>query len=94
MMPIRHERSDHDGVFIMEHGGRQIGELHYRLTGGRAIVTHTEVARDMREKGLGQLLVDAMVQWARAEKLKIVPLCSYAKAVLDRTPAHADVLAG
>ena len=30
--------------------------------------------------------------WARAEKLKILPLCSYAGAVLNRSPAHADLL--
>ena len=78
----------------MEHEGRQVGELHYQRAGARIMITHTEVARDMREKGLAQLLVDASVQWARAEKLTIVPLCSYARAVLERTPDYGDVLAG
>ena len=92
--PIRHERAEHGGAFLIEQEGRQIGELYYQRAGARIVVTHTEVAPDMREKGLGQLLIDAAVQWARAEKLTIVPRCSYARAVLERTPEYGDVLAG
>ena len=90
--PIRHEGSEHGGAFLMEQEGRQIGELHYQRAGARIIVTHTEVAYDMREKGLGQLLIDAAVEWARAENLKIVPLCSYARRVLADSPKYSDVL--
>jgi predicted GNAT family acetyltransferase len=42
--------------------------------------------------GLARELVEAAASWARAEKLKILPLCSYAGAVLKRSPAHADLL--
>jgi len=77
----------------MEREGRQVGELHYRRAGARILITHTEVAAEMREQGLGQLLVDAAAQWARAENLKLVPLCSYAGRVLAASPQYADVLA-
>ena len=91
--PIRQERSEHGGRFVMEDAGEIVGELYYRLAGMRAIVTHTEVVPRLREAGLGRLLVDAAVQWARTENLKIVALCSYAGRVLTESPQYADVLA-
>ena len=41
----------------------------------------------------GGKLVDAAVSRARAEGLHIVPACTYAKSVFDKTPAYHDVLA-
>jgi len=93
MQPIRHERSGDSGVFLMEQDARQVGELRYQLSAGRMLITHTEVAPELRGGGLAQELVDAAATWARAEKLKILPLCSYAGAVLQRSPVHADLLA-
>ncbi len=92
MYPIRHERADRGGLFLLEEDGRQVGELHYQLAGGRMMITHTEVAARLRGGGLARELVDAAAAWARAEKLKILPLCSYAGAVLQSSPAHADLL--
>jgi predicted GNAT family acetyltransferase len=92
MRPIRHERSGDGGVFLMDQDGRPVGELHYQLSAGRMLITHTEVAPALRGGGLAQELVDAAATWARQEKLKILPLCSYAGAVLKRSTAHADLL--
>jgi predicted GNAT family acetyltransferase len=91
--PIRQERSDRGGRFVIERAGEIVGELYYRLAGTRAIITHTEVAPQLRELGLGRLLVDAAAQWARSENVKLVPLCSYAGRVLAESPQYADVLA-
>jgi predicted GNAT family acetyltransferase len=37
----------------MEREGRQVGELHYRRAGARILITHTEVAAEMREQASG-----------------------------------------
>ena len=58
----------------------------------RIIIDHTDVSDELRGTGAGARLVDAAVQWARAEGKKIVPLCPYAKSVFDKTPAYRDVL--
>ena len=47
-------------------------------------------AARVREKKL----VEAAVQWARAEDAKFIPLCPFAKSVFDKTPDYADMLAG
>jgi predicted GNAT family acetyltransferase len=90
-LPIAH-RPERDR-FILEDGEREVGELIYARSTGRITILHTEVAPALRNAGEAARLVDAAVQWARAQDLKVDARCSYAHAVLVRTPAYADVLA-
>ena len=92
--PIRHQRSDNRGEFVMERDGVRVGELLYSLAGSRMTILHTEVAPSMRGGGAARKLLDSAVQWARAENLKIASRCSYASAVLERSPQYADLRAG
>jgi predicted GNAT family acetyltransferase len=78
--------------FILRRGGHEIGELTYRASDGRAALLHTEVRPDLRGKGLARALVVAAVQWARAERLKLTPLCWYTRVVLERADEFHDVL--
>ena len=92
---ITHEREDHRGAFIMERDGRQVGELTYTIAGTRMTIHHTGVDTALRGAGAARKLVDAAVQWARAENLKVASRCDYASALFAKTPAtYADVLAG
>ncbi len=91
--PVTHERSDHRGAFVMERDGKRLAEMTYTVAGSRVIIDHTTVDDALRGTGAGKKLVEAAVQWARAEKVKILPLCPFAKSVFDKTPAYADVLA-
>jgi predicted GNAT family acetyltransferase len=90
--PITHERSDHRGAFVMESGGKRLAEMTYTMAGDKAIIDHTTVDDALRGTGAGRKLVEAAVQWARTAKVKILPLCPFAKSVFDKTPAYADVL--
>lgn len=92
-LPVRHERSDHRGAFVMERDGNRLAEMTYTVAGSRVIIDHTTVDDALRGTGAGKKLVEAAVLWARAEKVKILPLCPFAKSVFDKTPAYADVLA-
>lgn len=91
--PITHERNGHKGAFVMNRDGKRLAEMTYSMAGTKAIIDHTTVDDALRGTGAGRKLVEAAVQWARAENLKIIPLCPYAKSVFDKTPAYADVLA-
>ena len=67
--------------------------MHYIFSGpGKMIIDHTEVDEAYDGKGLGRQLVKAGVDYAREHKMKILPLCPYAKKIFDSTPAFADVL--
>lgn len=65
----------------------------YTVAGTRVIIDHTQVDASLRGEGVGAKLVQAAVEWARAENARLMPLCPYAKSVFDKTPAYADVLA-
>jgi predicted GNAT family acetyltransferase len=76
----------------MERDGLQVGELTYTIDGTRMTIRHTEVDFALRGTGAARKLVDAAVQWARAENLKIASRCDYAAEVLAKSPEYADVL--
>jgi uncharacterized protein len=63
------------------------------VAGTRVIIDHTQVDDALRGKGAGKKLVEAAVEWARAENQKMIPLCPFARSVFDKTPDYADVLA-
>lgn len=66
----------------------------YSASATIVIIDHTEVDEALRGTGASKRLVAAAVEWARAEKVKLLPLCPFARHVFDKTPEYADVLAG
>jgi uncharacterized protein len=92
-MDITHERQGHRGAFVVLRGGARLAEMTYTVAGSRVIIDHTQVDDALRGSGAGGKLVAAAVEWARAEKVMLMPLCPFARSVFDKTPAYADVLA-
>ena len=91
----RHDERTSSGTFDLEKDGRAVGYLSYRLSGGSTmIVEFVEVDPALRGQGMGERLVGAAVDWARAHARRIVPHCAYARVVLMRTAAYRDVLEG
>ncbi|MEM1149684.1 MAG: GNAT family N-acetyltransferase [Pseudomonadota bacterium] len=68
-------------------------EMTYSKAGAsRIIIDHTGVPESMKGMGIGKQLVEAAVLAARAEGFKIIPLCPFAKATLEKTPEWQDVV--
>jgi len=68
-------------------------EMTYSRAGAsRIIIDHTGVPETMKGMGVGRKLVEAAVLAAREEDFKIIPLCPFAKATLDKTPDWQDVV--
>ncbi len=56
------------------------------------IIDHTEVGDSLRGKGVGRLLLNALVKMAREREIKVMPLCPFAKSVFVKDPSIRDVL--
>ena len=92
-MEIKRQENGHKGEFIIEKDGVRVGEMNYTMAGEtRMIIDHTGVDDSMRGTGAGKELVKAGVEFARENDLTVLPLCPFAKAIIDKTPEYQDVL--
>ncbi len=64
----------------------------YRRQGDTLLLTHTEVPPAAQGRGVAAALVKATLDWARAEGLRVRPLCSYVAAYMRRHPETQDLL--
>lgn len=84
------DREELNGVheFVLRVDGERCGFLEFtRPEVGVMRIEYVEVDPQLRGTGLGRQLVVKAVDFARDAKLRIVPICSYARAVIDRDPA-------
>lgn len=57
------------------------------------IIDHTEVSDELRGRKVGDKLLDEVAAYAREKNLKIIPLCPFAKARLEKQrEKYEDVL--
>ncbi|HEX5170479.1 MAG TPA: GNAT family N-acetyltransferase [Cyclobacteriaceae bacterium] len=74
------------GAFIIEDNGEQLAEMEIGISGGNLIVYHTEVNERLKNQGIAVTLLDTMVDYARKNHLKVVPLCPFVSAQFRRHP--------
>jgi hypothetical protein len=66
--------------------------LEYQLAEGKIIFTHTGVPYELEGQGIGSSLARAGLEYARAQGLKVVPLCSFVAAHIRRHPEYQDLV--
>jgi predicted GNAT family acetyltransferase len=93
-MLIQNKQVGNKGMFYVGQDGAILAEMVYNLlSDGKMIIEHTEVSEQLEGKGVGKQLVQAAVDYARANNIKIIPLCPFAKSVFDRKKLeYQDVL--
>ncbi|GAB6930056.1 GNAT family N-acetyltransferase [Paenibacillus sp. JCM 10914] len=73
------------GGFFLEDNGKTVAEISYSAQGEDVIsIDHTYISPGLRGQGIADELVRAVVAYARAEGLKIIPVCSYAGHYFDK----------
>ncbi len=92
-MEIIHVKGSKRGYFKAEENGTEVGMMTYVYADSqKIIIDHTEVNPEFEGQGVGKSMVMAAVDFARENDIKILPLCTFAKSVFNKTPEIADVL--
>lgn len=92
----REEAANGEGRYVAIVDGRE-SELTYTRETKRGqkllLADHTGVPSELSGRGVGLALVRRAVEDARAEGVRIVPLCSFVRVMMQRHKEWQDVLA-
>jgi hypothetical protein len=75
--------------FELDVGGH-IAFSNYKRADGVLTILHTEVPKALEGRGIGSALIRGVLDTARSQRLKINPVCPFAKAYIQRHPEYAD----
>ena len=64
----------------------------YKREGSTLTVMHTEVPKELNGRGVGSALARGLLDIARAQKLKVVPLCPFVAGYIAKHPEYVDLL--
>ena len=92
-MLIQQKYNGHKGMFYVGEQSDRLAEMVYTMPApNKMIIEHAGVSDALRGKNVGYQLVRTAVEYARANNIKIIPLCPFARSVFDKKPEFADVL--
>ena len=92
-MKVQQNNNGSTSGFYIENENGIIATLSYKMNeAGCMVIEHTEVLPEGNGKGLGKQLVSAAVEFARQHAIKIVPVCPFAKKIIEKIPEYQDVL--
>ncbi len=93
MGTIEHIKTGGKGAFVYMQSGRQMAEMAYVMAGDhRMIIDHTEVNEALKGQQIGKKLLHELVLYVREHNIKVLPLCPFAKRMLDKMVEWQDVL--
>jgi predicted GNAT family acetyltransferase len=71
----------------------EVAFLAYTLRPGRHMqIDHTEVPDALQGKGLAGRLAQTALEYARAQNLRVIPLCPFVRTYLKRHPEYAGLI--
>ena len=93
MHQIKHIHDGNKGAFFIEVKNQRVATLDYVMANdSKLIIEHTGVDKSLKGQGIGKKLLEKLVEFTRKKHLSVVPICSFASAMLNKTPEWQDVL--
>ena len=68
-----------------------LSKLDYMQDRKNFVITHVGVYPGHRGQGVAAKIVEAALQYARENSLRVIPMCSYAAAYIRRNPQHREL---
>lgn len=90
-MDINVKHNEKDGTFETEVEGG-LAFVEYVRDGDSIRFTHTEVPKAAEGKGVAAAIAKTGLDYARANGLRVVPLCAYVRGYIERHPEYADLV--
>lgn len=91
-MDIKHVEQGTRGAFLIKKDGERIAEMTYAVEeGGVMNINHTQVDPSLRGQGVGEQLIDAAAEFARANGKRVAATCPYALKKLQENDSYADI---
>lgn len=87
---VRDDSENHR--YLLERDGRVLGLAVYHERGGRRFFVHTEVEPEHEGEGLGSILARGALDDVRSLGMKVVPLCPFINAFIERHPEYAELV--
>ena len=84
-MRIEHDQ-EKNKFEAYDDSGARMGEIAYVPRRGALSANHTWVSDEFRGRGVAGKLLDALVAFAVAGDLKIIPICSYVASAFEKNP--------
>jgi uncharacterized protein len=87
-LEITHNEADH--TFDVWIDGYR-SKLDYIQDGKNFVITHVGVYPELRGQGIAGKIVEAGLQYAKQNSLRVIPMCSYAAAYIRRNPQYIEL---
>jgi len=92
-MEVKHTQDQNKGKFYIEIDRKVLAEMTYSIAGETLIIIdHTEVSEQLKGKSAGKQMLENLVDYARKNNIKVIPLCPFAKSVFEKSIELRDVL--
>lgn len=89
---IQYKLENNGNTFCAYDGDTKIGNISFAKTdAGTIIIDYTGVNNKYQGKNIGTELVKRVVELAREQDKRIIPVCSFARSVFQKHPEFDDV---
>jgi len=68
-----------------------LSKLDYIQDGGNFVITHVGVYPEFRGQGVAGKIVQAGLEYAKENSLRVIPMCPYAAAYIRKHPEYAEL---
>jgi len=87
---VKHDKENER--FVAEVEGR-IAYLSYNIFNDKINLSSTFTPPELRGKGIAKIVVEYAFNYAKENNLKVIPTCSYVRALVERNDNYKDLLA-
>ena len=74
------------------HVGGHVAHADYVRSGNTITFTHTEVPPELEAHGIGTELVRVALEFAKTEKLTVIPRCAFVRAFIRKNPQYQSLV--